>query len=203
MASHGATEGTARRDGGVRVDSAAPGRAGLAGYAEVPIAFQVRSEFDVREEGGKVVLEERAVEPWTKDYDADGERPAEWAEHFDVSGWMLFVAWSGDRRVGGAAVALRTPGLEMLEGRDDLAVLWDLRVDPAARGHGVGAALFRAAEGWAREAGCRELKVETQNVNVPACRFYARQGCTLAGARRGAYPALPREVQLIWRKALG
>ena len=90
----------------------------------------------------------------------------------------------------------------MLEGRDDLAVLWDIRVAPKFRGHGMGAALFRAVEAWAVARGCRELKVETQSVNVPACRFYQRQGCTLRRVNRHAYRDLPGEIQLLWYKNL-
>ena len=39
------------------------------------------------------------------------------------------MAFDGDRPVGGAAVAARTVGINMLTDRDDLAVLWDIRVD--------------------------------------------------------------------------
>jgi streptothricin acetyltransferase len=46
------------------------------------------------------------------------------------------------------------------------------------------------------------LKVETQNINAAACHFYARQGCTLGGINRFAYPLLPLEVQLLWYKDL-
>jgi ribosomal protein S18 acetylase RimI-like enzyme len=53
-----------------------------------------------------------------------------------------------------------------------------------------------------REAGLVELKVETQNNNVPACRFYARHGFQLRQAVWGAYPQLPSEVQLLWYKRL-
>jgi GNAT superfamily N-acetyltransferase len=60
--------------------------------------------------------------------------------------------------------------------RSDLAVLWDIRVQPERRGRGVGKALFYASVDWACRRGCRQLKVETQNVNVAACRFYASQG---------------------------
>ena len=58
------------------------------------------------------------------------------------------------------------------------------------------------AEAWASREGARWLKIETQNVNVPACRFYARQGCSLGAAHRFAYPAFPDEVQLLWYKKL-
>jgi hypothetical protein len=39
-------------------------------------------------------------------------------------------------------------------------------------------------------------------VNVAACRFYARQGCTLGGRRSPRLPALPDETQLLWYKRL-
>jgi len=88
----------------------------------------------------------------------------------------------------------------MLEGRRDLAVIWDLRVAPAARQQGIGSRLFAAAEAWIRARGCRWLKVATQNVNVPACALYAHQGCMLGGINRFAYPELPQEGQFLWYK---
>jgi ribosomal protein S18 acetylase RimI-like enzyme len=44
--------------------------------------------------------------------------------------------------------------------------------------------------------------VETQQVNVVACRFYQRQGFSLERVAAAAYPSLPDEVQLLWIKAL-
>jgi GNAT superfamily N-acetyltransferase len=119
-----------------------------------------------------------------------------------VSTWGFLVARIDGRRVGGAAIAFDTPGVAMLDGRRDVAVLWDIRVAADARGAGVGSALFREVEAWARVRGCSRLEVETQNINVPACRFYARQGCTLGAVNRSAYPDLPHEIQLIWFKDL-
>jgi predicted GNAT family acetyltransferase len=100
-------------------------------------------------------------------------------------------------------VAHRTPGVYMLEGRDDLAVLWDIRVQPVVRGHGIGHLLFEAAAATARQWQCRLLKIETQNINVAACRFYAREGCQLGGihprcvcrfSRRDPAALVPRAV---------
>ena len=79
---------------------------------------------------------------------------------------------------------------------------WDIRVVPTYRRRGVGAALFEAAEAWALEKDCRWLKVETQNINMAACRFYERCGCVLRSVRGGAYPECPDEVELLWYKAL-
>jgi len=54
----------------------------------------------------------------------------------------------------------------------------------------------------ARERGARRLRVETQDVNVPACRLYHAQGFRLERATPGAYAELPNEVQLLWHKPL-
>lgn len=182
----------------------------LEEYGRVSIAFEVTRVFEIveRESGGeddfRFVLHERAVErSYVKDYDSvPGDAPSAWAERFDLSRWRFFLARSDGRAVGAAAVAFDTPAVEMLEGRRDLAQVWDIRVAPEARGQGVGVALFRAAERWARSKACRELKVETQNINVPACRFYERRGCRLKIVRRGAYPDLPHEIQMLWYKDL-
>jgi GNAT superfamily N-acetyltransferase len=179
----------------------------LAEYARIPIAFEVDRVLDVevREHGlGGFVLSERKLEaPYVKDYDATfGEGPARWAKRFDLSRWGLLAARVEDRRVGGAAVAFDTPGITMLEGRRDLAALWDIRVAKDVRGRGIGSRLFEAAEAWAVARGCRQLKIETQNINVQACRFYVRQGCVLGAIQRFAYPDLPDEIQLLWYKDL-
>jgi len=173
----------------------------------VPIAFLVSSRLAAQPADGGLdglrLVEEPVAPAYVKDYDAyAGEGPHSWPVQFDLSNWVLFSAFDGGRRVGGAAVAWNTAGVDMLEGRDDLAVLWDLRVHPEHRGRGVGRGLFEAVVEWARARGCRELKVETQNVNVPACRFYARQGCELRSICQNAYPDLPGEVQLLWYKGL-
>jgi hypothetical protein len=64
-------------------------------------------------------------------------------------------------------------------------------------------ALFRAVEQWSRQRRCRTLKIETQNTNLPASRFYARMGCTLGAINRRAYSDVPDETQLLWFKDLG
>jgi GNAT superfamily N-acetyltransferase len=173
-------------------------------YAAIPIAFEAREAFDViAEADGGVRLKLRALPvPYVKDYDAISETPTQWADRFDVSKWGFFSAFSGLQCVGRAAVARETSSLEMLEGRSDLALLWDIRVAPEARRHGVGSVLFDTAVKWALSKGCLQLMVETQNVNVAACRFYAQRGCTLQSVRRDAYPDFPDEIQLLWVKSL-
>jgi GNAT superfamily N-acetyltransferase len=167
----------------------------LAEYARVSIAFEVRVVLDVVDGAPDFALSERRLKtPYVKDYDALDGGPARWPERFDLSRWRLFAARMDGQRVGGAAVALQA---------EDSATLWDLRVSTAARRRGVGAALFAAAARWARAHGCRHLKVETQSINAPACRFYQAQGCVLGAIHHGAYPECPDEVQLLWYMDLG
>lgn len=180
----------------------------LPEYGQTPIFFEVDRIYEVivRDGGlGGFELRERAVNPpYLKDYDAiEGEGPTRWAKRWDLSNWGVLSASSESRRVGGAVIATDTNGVHMLEGRADLAVLWDLRVHPDHRQQGVGALLFQAAEAWAASRGCRQLKVETQNINFAACRFYAKQGCVLGGINRFAYPEIPDEIQLLWYKEIG
>lgn len=179
----------------------------LGEYGSVPIAFEIRSTFDLsapsRDSSAFVLTERVLATPVLKDYDAvAGEGPERWRTRFDLTNWGIFGAHSGGKRVGGTVVAFRSPGVNMLEGRDDLAVLWDIRVAPEARGRGVGTALVRAAESWASANGATSMKIETQNINVPACRFYERRGYVLRAANPGAYSIFPDEIQLLWYKDL-
>jgi len=178
-------------------------RSAIVEYSRIPIAFQARTRLDVRAlDNRSFSLAERSrAEPFHKDYDAL-ESPTSWPDRFDVSRWTFFGAYDGHTRVGGAIVIMRSPEIDLLEGRDDLAVLWDIRVAPHVRGKGVGTALLSAVERWAANNGAVQLKVETQDVNPAACRFYERHGFVLRAVERQAYRELPDETQLLWYKDL-
>ena len=176
----------------------------LAQHAEISIAFLVDQilEVSVLDGGlGGINLRERAVGvPYIKNYDdIKGEGPTRWPKRFDVTNWGLLGAYQGGLRVGGAVIAFKTPDLEMLGERSDVAALWDIRVRPDLRHSGIGSLLLRAVREWARRRGCAAIRIETQNVNLPACHFYARMGGELESINRVAYPELPDETQMIWR----
>ena len=188
----------------MKVDVSQEGVASLREYAAVSIAFEVREIVDARRapDTGNFSLRFRRIDrPWLKDYDAEGD-PLAWPSRFDLSYWAIFAAHADGVRVGGAAVVFAAPDVEMLRGQGDVALLWDLRVRPDARGRGVGAALVTAAERWCVARDARWLEVETQNINAPACRFYERLGFALRAVNPRAYPTLPDEVQLLWYKAI-
>jgi len=179
----------------------------LVEYAQVPMGFTVAERFD--DQALMALRDDAAVQgvavspPYWKDYDAylDGH-PSEWPRQFDLSRWTILAAYDRTRRVGGAVVIVDDPQIALLRDCPSCALLWDVRVAPDARRQGVGSALLEAAEQRARERGARSLRVETQDVNVPACRFYHAHGFRLERTTPGAYAELPNEVQLLWRKAL-
>lgn len=197
----------------IRIECIGPDR--LAEYCAVPIRVDVQSILRVTAVdggfGGLALQEVPVTKPYVKDYDSDGETPADWPRKWDMSQWQILLATVGDgsmagrRPVGGACIVMKTPGVRMLEGRDDLAVLWDIRVAPEFRRQGIGRALFAEVVKRCRKMGMKMLKVETQNVNLPACRFYASQGAELGAINRFAYAGAPGdhddvrdEVMLLW-----
>ena len=181
--------------------------ASVAELGLVPISFTVDRVYDVLAPGhgpDGFVLCERAIEaPYLKDYDGiPGEGPAQCTRRYNLSNWGFIRAQSEARLTGGAVIAFDTRDVTMLEGRRDCAVVWDIRVSPDCRRKGVGSALLTACEAWAGSKGCRQLKIETQNINVPACKLYERYGFVLRAIDRLAYPDLPGEIQLLWYKDL-
>ncbi len=176
----------------------------LSVYATIPDSFMAESVFRIEPIdgglGGFAFIEEK-VTPYRK-YDDDVSQVLKWPERFDVSKWGFFMAFDGDRPVGGAVIATGTlAGMTTSFEREDVAALWDIRVHPDERRRGIGSKLFQYAVDWARRSGFRQLKIETQNVNVPACRFYVKQGCQLGAIHRYGYAGCPDvayEAMLLW-----
>jgi len=186
----------------------------LEQYGQIPMRHRVESVLRVDGIdgglGGLTLTETPCEQPYVKDYDENPEENVSgWTSRFDVSNWLFLMAFDGEKPfdrargkpVAGATVAFRTPKVHMLSGRDDLAVLWDIRVHPDYKRQGIGSGLLNRAIQWARSQGCTQFKIETQNINVPACRFYAARGCHLGAIDRYAYAGVPRvahETMLIW-----
>lgn len=177
-------------------------------YASVSCAFQVTSIFRVepveRGLGGLRLVEEPVAVPYEKDYDHIGEEdsgPRSWLQELGTEHWEFHLALDGDRPAGAIALFYALPGISVVNGQRDVADLWDLRVSPGYRGQGLGSRLFHLAAACARQSGFRRMRIETQNVNVSACRFYAAMGCTLEAINRNGYAATPdvaHETMLLW-----
>lgn len=178
-------------------------------YARIASDFMVDSVLrcELLDGGlGGIAMQERAVEsPYRKrGFDHD-DVPARWAQDFDLQAWGLFLATDGAKPVGAAAVAPPSPGMVGVERRKDAAFLYDIRVSADSRRRGVGKALLDRCAQWAKSRGFGFLIIETQNANVPACRFYAATGAELIEIRRLGYvhsAEVAKEAMLIWQLTL-
>ena len=100
--------------------------------------------------------------------------------------------------IAGCVVATKTSNCNMLEKRDDLAVLWEIRVSDEYKHQGIGNELFKLAKNYAKTNGFKQLKVECQNTNPAAVNFYHKQGMVLGAINEYAYLDYPNEAQLLW-----
>jgi GNAT superfamily N-acetyltransferase len=173
----------------------------LSAYGQIPMRFEVNSKIEIKRikaglEG--LTFQEIKVEPgYIKDYDLE-EKPTDWLKTFDMANWRVFRFVENGEVLGGAVAALKSPEVHMLDGRDDLAMIWDMRVKPEYQRQGIGTQLFQAVAVWTKTEGCRQLKIETQNNNVKACHFYAKQGCVLGELNFFKYPPLKNEIMFCW-----
>lgn len=169
-------------------------------YDAIPMVLTVDQIIKVKKQGKGLpgmtyTFEDMPVKSYTVDFD-DGEPTKRWTDMFDTRNWAMFMAYDGVNPVGGAVMAARTPEVRMLDGREDLAVLWDIRVKEEYRSKGIGQELFGMARKWCRENGYTLMKIECQNTNVAACRFYEKQGAELEVVNRHAYGT--DEYMFLW-----
>lgn len=67
---------------------------------------------------------------------------------------------------------------------DEIMVLHTLVVDPQIAGHGYGKAFVSFYEQYAKEHNCPYLRMDTNEINAAARRFYAKLGFPGIGDRR-------------------
>jgi len=150
---------------------------------------------------GGFTLVETPVEPYIRNFCiGEDESVTNW-KRFNLSNWAFFMAFDERQPIGAATVASRDNEVNMLSGRNDLAVLWDIRVDENYKRQKIGQKLFDMAVGWSRIHGLLQMKIECQNNNIPAVKFYHKQGAVLSAIDEYAYynePEYRHETQFIW-----
>ena len=168
-------------------------------YGNIPFYYDTNKKYELIkiDNGlGGIKFELVDVPEFHKDF---GTRTSRWKELFDLKNWKFFVAYNEENKmIAGCVVATKTNNCIMLEKRDDLAVLWDIRVSDKYKHQGIGQKLFNMAKEYAVNNGFKQLKVECQNTNPAAVNFYHKQGMILRAINEYAYPDCPNEVQLLW-----
>lgn len=159
----------------------------LAAAAAIDASFMVSEEGEVTHSEAGLQLLPRSVTPYRKSY-LDAREDLEAAISDDTQAG--YVALLDGVVVGVVIVSRDWNGMGLVD---------CLAVDPNRRGAGIGAALIDKTKAWAKARGLPAVRLETQNNNLVACRFYERQGFALRGFDADLYRAdMPgtREVAL-------
>lgn len=104
-----------------------------------------------------------------------------WEKHLRESvwgdkDWRVFVAEAEGELIGQIMGVVRdqVPVFEP----ERYGYVTDIVVDPAARGSGVGQALFEALKAWFRERGVSHLELQVAYNNPVSQAFWRAMGCT-------------------------
>lgn len=172
-------------------------------YDNLSMNVDVRTVYEIKRINnglGGFCFEEVEVTPYIKDLSVY-ERATEYETNFDIGKWRFYMAFDEEKPIGAMTVAGTTPNLNMLSGRDDVCILWDIRVIDGYKHQGVGQKLFDMGIKRAKEDGYKQMIIECQNNNAPACKFYHKQGAVLSKIDMYAYfleEDCKNEVQFIW-----
>ncbi len=172
-------------------------------YDLVSMNVYVQSEYKIKriDNGlGGFLFEEHPVEPYLKDLSVY-ERASDYEKQFDITNWRFYMAFDEEKPVGAMTIVGKTKGLNMLCGRNDTCVLWDIRVSDDYKHNGIGQRLLDMGIDGAKADGYRQMIIECQNNNVPACNFYRKQGALLSKVDMYAYyleSDIKDEIQMVW-----
>lgn len=168
-------------------------------YGNIPFYYKTNKKYELKKINnglGGIIFELIDVVEYYKDF---GSEVNHWKEMFDLSNWKFFGAYNEiGKLIAGCTIATKTNNCNMLEKRDDLALLWDIRVSDEYKHKGIGQKLFNLAKNYVQTNGFKQLKVECQNTNPAAVNFYHKQGMKLCAINEYAYSEFPNETQLLW-----
>jgi ribosomal protein S18 acetylase RimI-like enzyme len=159
-------------------------------FGRCDMSFRVTFRLILHAEEARIAYTIADVTPYTKNY---GPRLADYAEYGShPDDRMIFLAYANGELAG---------EVRMRETWNKFAYLDDFVVEPKYRGQGVGRALVRRCIDWAKAKGFPGISLETQDINVPACKLYESCGFELRGFDSHLYKALDpstNEIALYW-----
>ena len=131
--------------------------------------------------------EEIYEDPYVKRYPDDAP---DYTEYIDDPEKAVFLAYDEKECVG---------QIVLLKNWNGYAFIEDICVAAASRKNGIGTALMRKAEEWAKDTRLKGLALETQDNNLAACRFYAKYGFVIGAVDTMLYRnSGDREYAVFW-----
>ena len=151
--------------------------------------FIVDSQLILSAKNGRISYSIVSVPPREKSYPPE---PKDYRAYLNAPDKVIFFAYADGELAG---------QIRILKWWNAYAYIDDIAVEPRFRKHGVGRALLLRAVDWASSKGFPGVMLETQNINVPACRLYQSCGFELDGFDRNLYKGLnpsTDEIALYW-----
>lgn len=121
------------------------------------------------------ILYDKDAEKKTKTYDDDRFNPYDFIDREERA---VFLAIRDNICVG---------YIKVVSDILNKGYIADLAVDSQYRHQGIGTKLMDGAVAWCRERKFSGITLETQDVNLQACRFYIRYGFELSGLNTKKY----------------
>ena len=140
-------------------------------------------------------LVERPLDPpfVSTDYDISDDELQEITARVKKNDGLYLVVEEGNKIIGLLDMARQA--------WRNAAFIWNIAIDRAYRGRGLGSQLIDHAIRWAGEHHLRAIALETQTNNWPACSFYRKHGFQVCGLDDHFYSnedVAVKEVALFW-----
>jgi streptothricin acetyltransferase len=155
-------------------------------------AFEVKSRIIPYIEGGVFHYHLKDIEKsYTKSY---GNDDFDYTTYIDNPEKIVYLVYAGNSPAG--QIILR-------RNWNKYAYIEDIRIGSEYRRTGIGTRLMETALEWAKIGHMPGIMLETQDINVPACKFYESCGFELGGVDvylyKGVTPVID-EIALYWYK---
>lgn len=163
-------------------------RANMQDYNKSCESFTVTGRIVPKyEQGIWTYTEEGFAAPYTKRYDDEDVDTS----FIDDDSKAVYLYYEDTSCIGQISLRSNWNGYACIE-KIAVAKKW--------RQKGIGKALLQQAAEWARNNNCIGLMLETQDVNVSACRFYAKNHFVIGGIDTMLYSKFPtaHEIAIFW-----
>lgn len=150
--------------------------------------FTISSICSITFKNGKFDLEEKPVDPYRKKYESTKIDIEDFLK--DPNKTILFGFYNN-----------QIAGQVILEKHWNNYVWLEIAILEEYRRKGLGRKLIESSIDWSKSKGFPGIMLETQNNNVPACKFYKACGFKLGGIDTELYKGINKdntEIALFW-----